>query len=175
MKRISKITMCGMMAALSATFMLISYFPYLTYAIPAISGLFIMTVVVEIDRKWALLAFFASCVPIFLLAEPESKLLYILFFGYYPILKAKIETLRSPVTEWAIKYSVFNVVILFVYIIFAGILDISFEDFGALGKFGAVILLILANIVFFVYDIAVSRMAMVYIKVVQPKIKKLLL
>ncbi len=175
MKRISKLTLCSMMAALAAVFMLIAYFPYLTYAIPAFSGLFIMAVVIEIDKRWAFLTFLASIVPIFLLAEVESKLLYMLFFGYYPIIKALIEKIKSVILEWVLKLGIFNVAVVSIYFIFSGILDISFDDFGILGKYGAIILLVLGNAVFVVYDVAVSRMAMVYVYVFQPKIKKLLL
>ncbi|MBR7132354.1 MAG: hypothetical protein IKD04_02370 [Clostridia bacterium] len=174
MKRNTKITFCAMMAALSAGFMLLSYFPYLTYAIPAISGLFIMVAVIETDTKWALAAYVASAVIAFLLAEPESKLLYVFLFGYYPILKAVTEKLRKPVLEWIIKLAVFNGAVLAVYLVFSALFQISLEDFGILGKYGAVIFLAIGNAVFLVYDIAVSRMAMFYINIVQPKIRKIL-
>ena len=34
--------------------MLLSYFPYLTYAVPAVAGLLIMITVIEAGYKWAL-------------------------------------------------------------------------------------------------------------------------
>ena len=40
-----------MMAALATAFMLLSYFPYLTYAIPAVAGLFVMVTVIETNYK----------------------------------------------------------------------------------------------------------------------------
>lgn len=163
-----------MMAALASAFMLLSYFPYLTYAIPAIAGLFIMVLVIEINRKWAAMAYIASAVLVFLLAEPESKLMYIGFFGYYPILKAAVDSMRKPLAEWVIKLLVFNGAVLIIYFCFAGVFGVSLEDFGTLGKYGAVILLAMGNVVFVVYDIAVSRMAMAYMNMLHPKIKKFL-
>lgn len=163
-----------MMAALAAAFMLLSYFPYLTYAIPAIAGLFIMVLVIELDKKWALAAFIASAVIVFLFAEIESKLMYIGFLGYYPILKAIIDKIGKPVIEWVIKIVAFNAAVLILYTAFSGLLNISVRDFGVLGEYGIIILLVVANIVFVLYDIAVSRIAMAYMYVLHQRVKKLL-
>ncbi len=161
------------MAALAVVFMLLSYFPYLTYAIPAIAGLFIMAVVIEINYKWAFLSYLSSAVLVFLFAEPESRLLYIFFLGYYPILKAVIERLKKPIPEWILKILSFNAAVLAVYLLFAKPMGIDLEDFGTLGKYGAIILLLLGNAAFVLYDIAVSRMATVYIYIIKPKVKKI--
>ncbi len=174
MKKNYKLTLSAMMVALATAFMLLSYFPYLTYAIPAISGLFIMVTVIEINKKWAVAAYFASVVLVFLFAETESRLLYIVFFGYYPILKAVIEKINNPLLEWIYKFVIFNTAVLLVYFVFSSVFNISLEGIDILGKYGAVILLLLGNIVFVFYDIAVSRMAMVYMNILHPKIKKLL-
>ncbi len=162
------------MAALSIAFMLLSYFPYLTYAIPGIAGLFIMVALIETDWKWALLSYLSSAILVFLSAETESRLLYIFFLGYYPILKALIEKLKKPIFEWFIKLMSFNLAVLLVYIIFARLFGISLEDFGAFGRYGAFVLLGLGNIVFVFYDIAVSRMAGFYLAFIRPKLKNIL-
>ena len=162
------------MSALAVTFMLLSYFPYLTYAIPAIAGLFIMVVVIEINLKWAFLSYLTSAVLVFISAEPESRLMYVFFLGYYPILKAIIEKIKQPVLEWILKIISFNCAVLVVYLIFAKPMGIDFSDFGVLGKYGALILLGLGNLAFALYDIAVSKMALVYIWTIAPKIKKIL-
>lgn len=174
MKKTTKITLSGMMAALAITVMFVSYFPYLTYAVPAISGLFIMVVVIEINRKWALLTYLASAVIIALWSEPESKLMYLALFGYYPILKSVLEGMRKPVFEWILKLVVFNTAVLAVYYLLAKPFGISMDDLQEFGKYGVGALLLLGNAVFVVYDIAVSRMAMVYMNTLHNRIKKLL-
>ena len=171
MNKTKKLTFCGIMAALAVAVMFGSYFPYLTYAIPAVSGAFIMIVVIEINRKWALAAYIASAVPVFFFAETESKLLYILLFGYYSVVKAWTESFRKPVIEWIVKIGVFNIAILSAYLFFSKLFGISLEDFDVLGKYGALIFLLAGNVVFVLYDIAVSRLAMFYIYVVKPKLK----
>ncbi len=154
-------------------FMLLSYFPYLTYAIPAVAGLCIMVVVIEINLKWAVLSYLSSAALVFLSAEAESRLLYIFFLGYYPILKAVVEKIRKPVAEWVLKILSFNSAVALVYMLFSKAMGISLSDFGILGEFGIVILLVLGNTAFILYDIAVSRMASVYIFAVRPKLNKI--
>lgn len=174
MKKTNKITLSAIMAALAMAFMLVSYFPYLTYAIPAIAGLFIMITVIENGCKWALGAYLSSAVLVFLTAEPESGIMYVAFFGYYPIIKALLERIRKPFIEWPVKIIIFNGAVLLVYMVLAKAMNIDMEGMGTFMKYGTAVLLAAGNVVFVVYDIAVSRMASVYISVVRPKLKRFL-
>ena len=174
MKNTGKITLCAMMAALATLVMLTSYFPYLTYAIPAIAGLFIMIAVIETDVKWAAVSFAASAVITALIAEPEAKMLYILFFGYYPILKAIFERVKNRAVEYLLKFSVFNAAVIVAYGFVAALIGVGLDDMGDFGKYTGVILLVAANIVFPFYDIAVTRIAQFYLIRIHPQISKVL-
>ena len=174
MKITGKITLCAMMSALASVFMLTSYFPYLTYAIPALAGLFIMVAVIETDIKWAAVAFVASAIITALIAEPEAKMLYILFFGYYPIVKAVFERMRSRILEYLLKFVVFNAAVILAYGVVATLIGVDISDMGDFGKYSSIILLIAANLVFVVYDLAVTKMAAFYIVKVHPQIAKYL-
>ena len=140
MKNTGKITLCAMLAALASAFMLTSYFPYLTYAIPAVAGLFIMIAVIEIDVKWASLSYVATAVIVALTAEPEAKMLFILFFGYYPILKAVFEKLKSRVVEYLLKFAVFNAAGIVSYGFVAALIGVDISDMGDFGKYTAILL-----------------------------------
>ena len=163
-----------MMIALASLFMLTSYFPYLTYSIPALAGLFIMVLVIETDKKWALISYFASAVIIFFLAEPEAKLLYIAFFGYYPIIKAIFETMKSRALEYILKFLVFNLAVVLSYTVFAELLGVTYSEMNEFGKNTVWVLLALANIVFPIYDIALSRVATFYMVKIHSKVSKIL-
>ena len=154
--------------------MLMSYFPYFTYAVPAVTGLLTMMLVIEINVKWAFAAYIAASVLVFIFAEPESKLMYICLFGYYPIVKALIERINKPAIEWILKLAVFNVAAIMIYAVFAGMFGVSIDDFSTLGKYGAYIFLGFGNAVFVLYDITVSRISGTYIYRIHPKVKKLL-
>ena len=174
MKNTKKITFCAIMSALSAVIMLVAYFPYFTYAGPAVAGLCVMVVLIETGIKWSVLTYFSSAFLAFLFAETESKLIYIAFFGFYPILKSVIEKLSKPIFEWLVKVLLFNTCVFSLYFAFRELLMLSFDDFGNLAQYGVWILLLLGNIVFVIYDIAVSRLALVYIDKFHSKIQRFL-
>ncbi len=174
MKNTSKITFCALMSALSVAFMMLSYFPYFTYAVPALSGLVCLVVLIEIGGKWPLLTFIVTSVLSMLFAETEAKLMYVLLFGYYPIIKAYIERLNSRLIQYLIKFAVFNAAIISVFLITVKLLGLPIYDFGSSGIFGGVAFLLLANITFYLYDIVLVRVAAVYLQKIHPSVKKVL-
>lgn len=161
------------MIALASLFMLTSYFPYMTISIPAVAGLFIMVLVIELDKKWAFISYLVSAVIAFLLAEPETKLLFIAFFGYYPIIKSLLEGLKSRVLEYILKFLIYNVAIILSYTVFAGAFGVSLGDMNEFGKYTAIILLTIANILFPIYDVMLSRMAAFYMIKLHNKVNKI--
>lgn len=173
MKNTKKITVCALMAALASVFMLSSYFPYLTYAIPAIAGLFIMVALIETDIKWAVLSYVASALIVAIMAEPEAKMLYILFFGYYPIVKSVLERLKSRVAEYLLKFAVFNAAVIFAYTVVSVLFDIRLDELGEFGRYTSIVMLAAANVVFPIYDMAVSRMAQFYMARLHPAVSKI--
>lgn len=174
MKNTKKITFCGLIAALSVVFMLLSYIPYLTYSAPAIAGIFMMIIAIELSRKWAYAAYIVSSVLIFLLAENEAKILYILFFGIYPIVKGSIEGLRRRVPEYILKFLLFNAAMLLDVLATVYLLGIPFDTGSFTGVYFYLAFAILANVFFIVYDIALTRLIMLYMYRLHGRIKKLL-
>lgn len=162
------------MAALGTAFMLLSYFPYFTYAVPAISGVLTLVVLIEIKGKWPLFTYVVTAVLVFLFAEPEAKFMYILFFGYYPLLKAVIERIRSRVVQYLLKFAVFNSAIFIIYGILSSIIGVDISEFGQYGIIGIACMLLLANVTFYLYDVVLVRVANIYMQMVHPKLKKVL-
>lgn len=174
MKNIMKITFCGLMAALCTAFMLLSYFPYFTYAVPGIAGLAMLVVLIEINAKWALGTYAVAAGLSLIFAEPESKLMFIFFLGYYPILKAFIERIKIRAVQYAVKFTVFNAAVFFVYFLLANLFAINLGEMGALGKYGLIGLILLANFTFWLYDIVLYRASCFYIQKLHRPISRLL-
>ncbi len=174
MKQTNKVTLSALMAALSVVLMLGAYIPYLTYTFPAFAGLFIMVVLLEIGKKWALLSYITSAALTVLLCEPEAMLMYVFLFGYYPILKAVIERINKPIFEWPIKLIVFNSMVILVYFFVAKLFNLNLLEDVSYGKYFEYGVLAIANVVFVFYDITVSRIANLYFIAIRPKIKRLL-
>ena len=163
-----------MVAALAVVVMLTSYFPYLTYAIPAIAGLFMMIPLIECSVAWGFGTYVASSAIILITGELQSKLLFVMFLGYYPILKSVIEKIKKQAVEWVLKLLCFNIMAIAFYYVSVMIFSISFEDFGEWGKYGALLFLALCNVVFVLYDIGISRVASYYMFALHDKIKKII-
>ena len=172
MKQTGKITLCAMLAALACATMLAAYFPYLTYGVPAIAGIFVMIALIEAGKGYAALTYAASAVITLLFAEPEAKLLYVCFLGFYPILKAILEHLKNRVAEYILKFLSFNVALLLIYSFFANIFGITDNFVTIFGVFGIAILVLAANFVFLMYDICLSKFAQIYLYRLHPVVMR---
>ena len=175
MKTSKKVAFGGLMAALAAVVMLASYFPYLTFAVPAMAGLCVTVTLIELDRNWAFFTYAAATFVILLTAEPEAKTLFVVFFGYYPIVKATAERLGNRVAEYAVKFVCFNAAMAAYALAAVYIIGIPLTEFteSDLGRFTVPVTVVLANAVFPVYDIALTRSITRYMYKLHGRIKKL--
>ena len=133
-----------------------------------------MVPLIECGVSWAFGTYIASSALIFITGETEAKILYILFLGYYPILKSLIEKINKQAVEWILKLICFNIAAVAFYYVSSRLFAVSFDDFGEWGKYGALIFLAICNVVFVLYDIGISRVASYYIYALHDKIKRIL-
>ncbi|MCL2693898.1 MAG: hypothetical protein FWE60_02195, partial [Oscillospiraceae bacterium] len=104
-----KIAYCGIICALSVMIMMISLVPGFTYAVPAFSGIFIWSVCFFINFKWALLSYAASALlSTLLIPEIEARVVFIAFFGYYPIIRDRLVVIKPVVLRFVVKLLIFN-------------------------------------------------------------------
>lgn len=147
--------------------------PFLYLTMPMIAGALMTIIVVEVNRAWAFLTYAAvSLLSIFITFNKEAALIFILLFGYYPIIKDSIEKMKSKILKFIIKFIIFNIVAIVDYYATLYILGLSdmTDDFAAFGKFGIYIFWAFCNIIFFIYDYALSGCVELYIKFLKPKI-----
>ncbi len=160
-----KVAFGGVIAALSVMLMLSTgLIPTLTYAIPAIVGALLMAVVIEISPVFASAIYAAvSILSLLVVADKEAAVMYAAFFGYYPIIKSFIERNTGKIASWVIKYIIFNASMIASYFVVAKVFMITFDDIEFLGKFALPALLLVGNIVFVLYDIALTRLVTTYL------------
>lgn len=175
MKKVSyKVSLGGIISALSLFFMFLTGFmPLLVYLIPALTGAMLLIIYVEINTKWAFFTYVSvALLSLFITPDKEASLLYIMFLGYYPLLKMFIEKIGNSLFRWLIKLIIYNVMIIIYYqIIIRVVANIDLvQEMDEFGKYGAFIFLSMTNVVFIVYDIAVSRLKDLYIKWFRKKI-----
>ena len=176
MKKTSKIALSAVFAALSVALMaLVSIIPNLELALPAISGLFVAVIVIEVDKKWALGVWAAvSLLSLIVVPNKAAAIIYAVFFGYYPVLKAVLESKTPRAVEYIIKILTFSVVMSLSYFLmvkFMGI-DPDLPDF--LGKWAIPAIALLGIIAFLLYDYALSKLITFYCLRLSSKLRKIL-
>lgn len=169
-----KVALCGVISALSLVLMLLTgLIPVGTYAFPIFSGILLSVIVIEFNSKWALAVYFVvSVLSFFLSGDKEAVLYFIMFFGFYPILKGTVERIHALWIQYLLKYAVFNVCIIGAF--FAGLylLQIPRESFELFGVYLPWVFLLIGNIIFLLYDKCVTVLIIRYIKDLRQKIIK---
>ena len=161
-----RIALCGISAALSLLFMFMTWFPFATYALPAIAGVILVIPVIEYNRRVALVAYAAVSILSFLIApDREAALLFVAFFGYYPIVKSLLERIPSRVIEWVLKIVIFNASVIAAYMVIIHLFQMTdlLKEFNEFGAWGAPVLLLAGNAVFILYDIAATQVISFYL------------
>lgn len=174
MKNTVKTAFCGILAALALIIMLAAYFPYLTYALPAIAGCVTVPIVIEASRKHAVAVYAIVSLLSFFICEKEAMVFYIFIFGWYPIAKSLIELIKNKPLQWAVKLVCATAGFAAAYFSSIFVFGIDVESLGDFGKYTSLIMLAAYDIVFVVYDIAVSRLVWLYFAKFRKHIRKLI-
>ncbi|MBR4452275.1 MAG: hypothetical protein IKS39_10600 [Clostridia bacterium] len=164
MKQSSKCAIGGIVASLSLVLMIsVAVVPFLTYALPAIAGAMMIFAVIEIDKKWAFGIYAAVAIlGIFLVPDKEVAVMYLAFFGYYPILKSLLESKCGRVTEWILKLASFLSTIVISYFLMIKFMGVTIDEFDTWGKWAIPILLGMGTFAFIIYDMALTRLVLLY-------------
>lgn len=166
MERTKKIALCGMLTALSVVLMMLTGIITIgTFALPALAGIVAVIAVIEGSVKYGISVYIASGVISALLApDKEAVIYYIVFFGYYPVIKALIERINKHFIQWVLKFLVFNVAIIACFYASVIILSIPKESFTIMGYYVPYLFLIVGNGVFYLYDFALTSIITMYLR-----------
>ena len=148
MKDTRKIAAGAMMAALCVIIMLLGAVIDLgTYAAALLAGVAMIPYGQKYGRKYQLMVFAASAALSFMLVPNiEQNLMYLGFYGWYPILWPGLEKLHK-LTRYMVKFFIFNVCFISVEALVMLVLVPE-----AMGSVLFVIFIITANVTFFAYD-----------------------
>ena len=173
MKKSKQVAAGGIAASLCLLLMFLTgLFPFATYALPAMAGTLLIVVVIELGRPTATMVYAAvSLLSLLIAPDKEAALMFVVFFGYYPILKGRIEQIRNQPLELIIKYVLFNAVMILTYSVLIRILGMVqvTEELMEYGKWGIAALLCAANFMFFYFDKALTGLISAYLYRFRPK------
>ncbi|HIU30778.1 MAG TPA: hypothetical protein IAB66_01255 [Candidatus Caccousia avistercoris] len=175
LKQGEKIAFGGVLAALCTVLVSATgLFPTLTYAIPALAGVLLVAAVIEIGKKEAFACYAVTAVLSLLLGtDKEAALLFVLLFGYYPTLKSLLDPIRSRPVQWGLKLLVANAAMVLFYVLTVYVLGVPQESLSLLGVPLPLVILVLGNLVFLLYDRAISGIAVLYVQRIHPVVLRI--
>lgn len=166
LKSAKSVALGGMLTALSVALLAVSGFTQIAnLTLDSIAGIILVIAVVELGLRNAVLVYFAVTVlSLILVPNKEPVILYSAVFGIYTLLKSIAEKIKKPVLEWVVKIVSANICL--------GIAGMLIYAIGLFPE-GSVKLLILGilafNLVFVLYDIALTRLIAFYIYRIRKK------
>lgn len=173
-----RIALCGVMGAMAIVVMLMgSIIPVATFCAPLISSVLMMTVAIEYGIKTALILYLAvSLLALILLPDREMAMIFFFFLGYYPMLKVYLERIKPAILRTLTKFAVFNgaVVAMYATLLYIFPMQALVDEFSGTGKGFVVVLLLMGNVAFLIYDRALVGMAQLYRIKFRPKLVRYL-
>lgn len=154
------IVLGGIIAALSVVLMLITMLIQIgELVLPAVAGILLICTVFEMGEKWSFLIYIVvSLLSILILPDKSPAVYYILFLGHYPIIKSYLERIKNKPLKIAVKFIIFNICGIAAALIVKFLFSINTFE----GMIWYVVYAVLLNLTFFIYDIALNKMIMLY-------------
>ena len=132
-------------------------------ALAAMAGLCMIPAVLRGGAAFAAGSFAVSGAAALLLSPAKSiAVAYLLFFGWYPIVKSLLERIKNRAAELGAKLFVFNAALTAAVFLFAraAFPELSFSQFAG---WAAVLAWLAANAAFLLYDFAMTRIISMYL------------
>ena len=167
-----KVALGGVVSSLCLALMFLTgVFPLLNFAIPIYAGAMMIIVAHEVSAAWAMAAYCAvSILSLFLTPDKEASTLFIMFFGYYPILLPFFRNIRPRFIVPVLKFAMFNVCMFVWYKMITFVLGIYdfFGNFAFLGKYMTIGVLVFVNMIFLLYDYTIESIEEMYVEWFRP-------
>ena len=177
-----KLTLSATLAAMGVVLLMIGgLVEVLDLSMAAIASFFCIFAVIEMGKGYPWMIFAVTGIlSVLLMPQGLGGWFYLVFFGYYPIIKEKLEKLHRSLS-WGVKIVVFNFAVtvygVICYFMFFGEIKQLFEEVSSLlgGMSGTTVILaviyLVLNIVFVIYDIALTRLITLYLVKLRKKFK----
>lgn len=154
-KRLARL---AILTALGVVLLLLgSVLPAGRLALVALSSLPVCVALMMYGLRWSLGVFALTAALGALLFPGAAAIMYVAFFGYYPIAKSFFERIRSQIAGWACKLALYS----FAFVVYWLLAKALFTFTG--GELSWYILYPLGAAVFVLYDLAYSSLIRFYL------------
>ncbi|MCL2392393.1 MAG: hypothetical protein FWC66_07280 [Oscillospiraceae bacterium] len=159
-KKTRSLTLAALFTALTVVLLYIaSLWPTGQLGLVAVASLLVAAAVIESGLSFGIFVFVASsALSLLLIPNRVAALLFIVFLGYYPVLKSLIEQRRGNLLQWALKLAVFNAALTIVWFLMRHLLIGFFGDLP-----GIWLVYLGGNIVFLFFDYGFTKLIWFYI------------
>lgn len=165
---IKRLTFCAMLVALGVIFLGIgALIEVLDISMAVIASICVIIPMIEYGKGTPWMVYAAiSVLSLLLLPNKFTAALFALFAGFYPILKEKLER-KNTVIRWILKELIFNIslaiiTLLYFFLFFKGTIQVPWM---------IAVAIILAELVFILYDKAISKLIRIYVMEFRHRLK----
>ena len=175
MKKSRKMALTGMLCALAVVIMMLGGFiPLATFCCTALAGLMLIPVFVECGEKLSWCAYAAIAALSLILCPDKEAALLLAFIGYYPILRWRLDQLRSRLLRVVAKLGVFNLAVLAMYALSILVLQMDqiLREYQEMGLALTVACLLVGNVTLLLYDRLIAIMTALYVNRLRGRLMK---
>ena len=175
MKKSRKMALTGMLCALAVVLMMLGgVIPLATFCCPALAGLMLIPVFVECGEKLSWCAYAAIAALSLILCPDKEAALLLTFIGYYPILRWRLDQLRSRLLRVVAKLGVFNLAVLAMYALSILVLQMDqiLNEYREMGLTLTVACLLVGNVTLLLYDRLIAIMTALYVNRLRGRLMK---
>ena len=135
-----------------------SVWPTGLFGLVAFSSLFVAAAAIESGIVYGIYVFVvSSALGMLILPDKAAPVLFILFFGYYPVLKNLFERVKPAPVQWILKLAVFNAALTVLWFLLKDLFFSFGEDMP-----GIILIYLMGNAVFAVFDYGYSKVLLFY-------------
>ena len=172
-ERTKKLTLGAVLAAIGVVLLTVGgLIEVLDLSMAALASFFCIFAVIEMGKGYPIMIYAVTGIlAVLIMPQSLSGWIYLLFFGYYPIVKEKLEKLPMAIS-WMLKLLVFNLAVTvyaaICYFLFFGELELLLLEFstlfGGMNIGGILIAIVYAilNVIFAIYDFALTKLITLY-------------
>jgi len=100
----------------------------------------------------------SSALGMLIIPNRSSPILYMLFFGYYPVIKSLVERIGNVAAQWALKLLAFNISLTVAWFLLRELVLGQYADIP-----GAVVIYLGGNAVFALFDYGFTKLIWFYL------------
>ncbi len=165
--------MCAITTAMSVALMFFGGISYIfAYLVAVFAGVFMIMLKKTFGEKSAWITYTATSLLSFIVvADKDCMLMYVMFFGFYPIIHEKLDSIKPGVLRVLVKYLFFNAVMILQQLVLIYVFGIPLlKEYG--GIYILILYAVLLNLLFSLYQIMIKKLEHLYKIKLEKRVKK---